>query len=212
MTGDKNVQIIFGAFSVRSDRACFLESFVIKSENGSYSEPPWFVSSSSEAVKDKESLVECGVRGDPVLEMPHYPGTHTQTDRSTAHAQPPCTHWHTMGIRSSVQTANQIPKYLNPTVIISYKLKITLSHRPRAFRAPLPLLYIKVAAARAADTADIWLCIRCYNNLFLGRPRLLCGVTYYNYCQYPHSHRISQTQPATRDLSHVLGHLHIRGK
>lgn len=30
---------------------------------------------------------------------------------------------------------------------------------------------IILLAAKAADMADIWLCIRCYNNLFLGQPQ-----------------------------------------
>lgn len=45
------------------------------------------------AEKDRESLVECGVRGNPVLEMPHYPWhTYTNRHRYTAHTQQPCTH------------------------------------------------------------------------------------------------------------------------
>ena len=49
----------------------------------------------AEAVKDRASLVECGGRGNPGLEMPHSPWhthTHINRGRYTAHTQPPCTH------------------------------------------------------------------------------------------------------------------------
>lgn len=61
--------------------------------------------------------------------------------------------------------------------------------------------------------ADIWLCIRCYNNLLVSQLQaavvhpFVITVSIHAAIIY-----LTRTQPAAHDLSHIFGHLHIKGK
>lgn len=154
--------------------------------------------------------VSCGVWcernsscGDAALSLAHI---HKQTQiytRTHTHTQP-CTHWH--GIRSWTQ----ILKYLKLTFII---WNIYINHskpcimNTHSFTLPVDLYH---TASHTRLTFGYVLDVIITHST--ASPRLLCGTAFCNYCQYSHSHHISHTQPATHDLSHILGHLHIRGK
>ncbi len=145
----------------------------------------------------------------PVVEMPHYPW-HTYINRSgnIEHTQA-CTLWHRIG--KCTQTANQFLKYLKST-FISFSCKIE-SHASWLLTPSLPCTFISRCLQQRLQTRLTFgyvldVIITCSSAI----PGLLCGTAFCNYCQHSPSHHISHTQTVTHDLSHILGHLHIRDK
>lgn len=77
------------------------------------------------------------------------------------------------------------------------------------------LIYVMLLTANAADTADIWLCIRCYNDLFLSQPQAAVAQASVITVRI-HTANIYLTHKThnARSVSHTLhfGHLHNKSK
>lgn len=152
------------------------------------------------AESDWGPLVECAPQGIPALEMPHYPWhTNVNIHRYTAHTRP-CTRWLRL-CKLQIKCINtSSPQF----IILLYK---KMYHACLQLR--FPCRFISHGKQQRLQTR---LTFGYVLDVIITYSRLLCGTPFCNYCQYSHSRHISHTQPATHDLSHILGYLHIRGK
>lgn len=100
--------------------------------------------------KDRESLVECGVRGIPVLEMPHYPWhTDISRHRYTAHTQP-CTHSHR--ITNCMHTANQSKNTSSPLFMLIIKWNLQCTTYYEHLQLHLPCRFISQCSQQRLQT------------------------------------------------------------
>ena len=123
--------------------------------------------SPTEAEEDRVSPVDCGVRGNSSLgdaELSPTGTQHVNRCRYTSDARP-CTRRHIKKIKGAARKlADQNPKSTSSARFIILSKFHVPSRASRALSAsPFPPVGF---ISEAADTADIWLCIRCYNNLF----------------------------------------------
>lgn len=113
-------------------------------------------------LRETESLVERGVEEIPFVVNATLSLAHTKRQRYAAHARQ---------LRANHKSNQKAAQVDICNVFVTDFTQWAMHHVHLQLHFPRRVTDILLPAAKAADMADIWLCITRYNKLFLGQPQ-----------------------------------------